>query len=223
MRWQHPERGLVGPDEFIPIAEGNGLIVALGRWVLREACRQARGWQDAGHEIGVSVNVSACQLDDATIVSDVELVLAETGLEATRLALEVTETALMRDPAATAQQLHALKRLGVGIAIDDFGTGYSSLAYLRQFPADTLKIDRSFISDIASCSESDALIHTLVQLGKSLGIETLAEGIEDESQLEALQREGCDHGQGFWFSRPLEAGALEVLLGGSDARTAQSA
>lgn len=223
VRWQHPERGLVAPDEFIPIAEGNGLIVALGRWVLREACRQAYAWQGAGYEIGVSVNVSACQLDDATIVSDVELVLAETGLEPTRLSLEVTETALMRDPAATAQQLHALKRLGVGIAIDDFGTGYSSLAYLRQFPADTLKIDRSFIADIASCRESDALIHTLVQLGKSLGIETLAEGIEDESQLEALQREGCDHGQGFWFSRPLEARALEVLLGDSDARTAQSA
>ena len=211
VRWQHPGRGLVTPDQFIAIAEGNGLILALGRWVLREACRQARVWQDAGHELCVSVNVSAHQLDDATILSDVELALTETGLEAARLTLEVTETALMRDPAATAHQLHALKRAGVGIAIDDFGTGYSSLAYLRQFPADKLKIDRSFIADIARSRESDALVHTLVQPGKSLDIVTLAEGIEEELQLHALQREGCEEGQGFWFSRPLEAARARSL------------
>jgi diguanylate cyclase (GGDEF)-like protein len=223
LRWQHPDRGLVSPDQFIPVAEGNGLILGLGRWVLREACRQARVWQDAGYEIGVSVNVSARQLDDDAILSDVQCALTEAGLAATGLTLEVTETALMRDPAATAQRLRALKRIGVRIAVDDFGTGYSSLAYLRQFPVDTLKIDRSFIADIATSRESDALIHTLVQLGKSLDIETLAEGIEDESQLHALQREGCGHGQGFWFSRPLAPRALEAFLDGTDARTVQSA
>jgi diguanylate cyclase (GGDEF)-like protein len=222
VRWQHPDRGLLTPDQFIAIAEGNGAIVALGRWVLREACRQAREWQDAGYEIGVSVNVSVRQLEDATILSDVELALAETGVEATRLTLEITETALMRDPSVTAQQLHALKRIGVGIAIDDFGTGYSSLAYLRQFPVDKLKIDRSFIADVTRSRESDALIHTLVQLGKSLDIETLAEGIEDEAQLHALQREGCDQGQGFWFARPIEAVAVEALLGEGDAHAVRS-
>ncbi len=169
------------------------------------------------------MNVSARQLDHATLVGDVELALAESGLEPRHLTLEVTETALMRDPKATGQQLHALKRIGVGIAIDDFGTGYSSLSYLRQFPADTLKIDRSFITDIATSRESDALVHTLVELGKSLGIETLAEGIEDQSQVDALRREGCDYGQGFWFSRPIEAEALELVLGHSDATAAQIA
>jgi diguanylate cyclase (GGDEF)-like protein len=223
LRWKHPDRGVVGPDEFIPVAEANGLIVPLGRWVLQEACRRTRAWHSHGYEIGVSVNVSARQLDHATLVGDVELALAESGLEPKHLTLEVTETALMRDPKATAQQLHALKRIGVGIAIDDFGTGYSSLAYLRQFPADTLKIDRFFISDIATSRESDALVHTLVELGKSLDIETVAEGIEDQSQLDALCREGCDHGQGFWFSRPIEADALELFLGQGDAAAAQTA
>jgi EAL domain-containing protein (putative c-di-GMP-specific phosphodiesterase class I) len=143
------------------------------------------------------------------------------GLEASKLTLEITETALMRDPQLTAKQLHAIKALGVRIAIDDFGTGYSSLAYLRQFPADALKIDRSFIGEVATSRESDALIHTLVQLGKSLDIETLAEGIEDEAQLAALQRESCDSGQGFWFSRPLEAAALEPFLRSKGVRAPQ--
>ncbi len=223
LRWKHPELGLVGPDQFIPVAEANGLILPLGRWVLREACRRTRAWHSHGYEVGVSVNVSARQLDHATLVGDVELALAESGLEPRHLTLEVTETALMRDPKATGQQLHALKRIGVGIAIDDFGTGYSSLSYLRQFPADTLKIDRSFITDMATSRECDALVHTLVELGKSLGIETLAEGIEDQSQVDALRREGCDYGQGFWFSRPIEAEALELVLGHSDATAAQIA
>jgi diguanylate cyclase (GGDEF)-like protein len=220
LRWQHPERGLISPLDFIPIAEGNGLIVPIGRWVLHQACRQARIWQDAGHDLAVAVNVSARQLDDGVLTDDVLEALRCNGLNASKLTLEITETALMRDPALTAKQLHAIKELGVRIAIDDFGTGYSSLAYLRQFPADALKIDRSFIGEVATSRESDALIHTLVQLGKSLDIETLAEGIEDESQLHALQREDCDSGQGFWFSRPLEPDALEPFLRSNDARTA---
>jgi len=145
--------------------------------------------------------------------------LADSGLEATALTLEVTETALMRDPEATASRVRKLKLLGVRIAIDDFGTGYSSLAYLRQFPADVVKIDRSFISAIADSKQAKALIHTLVQLGKALEIETLAEGIEDRVQLETLQREQCDHGQGFLFSRPLEVEAVEAFVRSTDART----
>jgi EAL domain-containing protein (putative c-di-GMP-specific phosphodiesterase class I) len=218
VRWKHPQRGLISPQEFIPIAEANGMIVPLGRWVLHEACRQARAWRNSGHDLAISVNVSGRQLDDAVIIADVESALQFSGLDPSRLTLEITETTLMRDPEATAQRLRALKDLGVRIAIDDFGTGYSSLAYLRQFPADALKIDRSFIGEIATSPASDALIHTLVQLGKTLNIETLAEGIEDESQLHTLQREACDHGQGFWFSRPLEADALEPFLRSNDER-----
>jgi diguanylate cyclase (GGDEF)-like protein len=222
LRWQHPERGLVSPMDFIPVAEGNGLIVPIGRWVLHQACRQARIWQDAGHDLSVAVNVSARQLDDDVLIGDVQEALRCNGLDASKLTLEITETALMRDPQLTAKQLHAIKALGVRIAIDDFGTGYSSLAYLRQFPADALKIDRSFIGEVATSRESDALIHTLVQLGKSLDIETLAEGIEDEAQLAALQRESCDSGQGFWFSRPLEAAALEPFLRSKGVRAPQN-
>jgi diguanylate cyclase (GGDEF)-like protein len=212
IRWRHPTRGVVSPEEFIPIAEESGLVVPIGRWVLAEASRQAAIWRRCGHTIGVAVNVSARQLDDDSLIEDVRLTLYDSGLDPGALTLEVTETTLMRDTEATARRLAQLKQLGVLIAIDDFGTGYSSLAYLRQFPADVLKIDRSFVSGIATSNESAALIHTLVQLGKALHIETLAEGIEDHAQLEALQREHCDHGQGFLFSRPLELDALEQFL-----------
>jgi EAL domain-containing protein (putative c-di-GMP-specific phosphodiesterase class I) len=212
IRWQHPERGLISPEDFIPLAEEGGLIVPIGAWVLREACRQAAAWHASGHPLGVSVNVSARQLDGDGLLDDVRSALDASGLQPAYLTLEVTETALMRDPEATGSRLHELKRFGVRIAIDDFGTGYSSLAYLRQFPADALKIDRSFINSIAESKQSTAIIHTLVQLGKTLGIETLAEGIEDHNQLEALQREHCDQGQGFLFSRPLPANAVEGFL-----------
>jgi diguanylate cyclase (GGDEF)-like protein len=212
IRWRHPTRGVVTPMEFIPIAEESGLVVPIGRRVLGEACRQASIWHRRGHAIGVAVNVSARQLDDDSLIEDVRRTLDDSGLDPGALTLEVTETALMRDTEATARRLVQLKQLGVLIAIDDFGTGYSSLAYLRQFPADVLKIDRSFVSAIATSNESAALIHTLVQLGKALHIEILAEGIEDRAQLETLQREHCDHGQGFLFSRPLEIDALERFL-----------
>jgi len=213
IRWRHPTRGVIAPDQFIPIAEDSGQIVAIGRWVLTEACRQAAIWHRHGHRIGMSVNVSARQLDDDELIEDVREALRESGLDPAALTLEVTETTLMRDAAASTERLHLLKALGVRIAIDDFGTGYSSLAYLRQFPADALKIDRSFIDGIATSKASAALIHTFVALGKSLKIETLAEGIEDQHQLEALQREHCDQGQGFLFSRPLDVDAVEQFLG----------
>ncbi len=160
----------------------------------------------------MAVNVSARQLDADELLGDVRRALGESGLRPGALTLEITETALMRDARATVQRLRSLKRLGVRIAIDDFGTGYSSLAYLRQFPADSLKIDRSFVAGVASSHDSVALIETLVQLGSSLGIKTLAEGIEDAVQLRALQRAGCDLGQGFLFSRPVDAGTVAGLL-----------
>jgi diguanylate cyclase (GGDEF)-like protein len=221
IRWHHPTRGVLAPGEFIPIAEDSGLIVPIGRWVLAEACRQAAIWYGHGHPIGMSVNVSARQLDDDALVEDVRRALEDNGLDPATLTLEITETTLMRDAEATAKRLYTLKELGVRIAIDDFGTGYSSLAYLRQFPADALKIDRSFIDGIATSKASAALIHTLVQLGKALDIETLAEGIEDQAQLETLQREHCDHGQGFLFSRPLDVDAIERFL--SSARSSAPA
>ncbi len=219
IRWRHPTRGVVGPSEFIPVAEETGLIVAIGRWVLVQACRQAASWHRRGHTIGVSVNVSARQLDSDELIEDVRCALDGSELDPATLTLEITETTLMRDAEATAKRLYALKELGLRIAIDDFGTGYSSLAYLRQFPADALKIDRSFISGIAASKESAALVHTLVALGRSLHIETLAEGIEDQSQLKALQREHCDHGQGFLFSRPLDVSAVEAFLDAAELMT----
>jgi diguanylate cyclase (GGDEF)-like protein len=212
IRWRHPDRGIVSPAQFIPIAEKSELIVPIGRWVLEEACRQAASWHAKGHPLGMSVNVSARQLDRDDLIDDVRHALEHGALDPTELTLEVTETTLMRDADASAKRLDALKALGVRIAIDDFGTGYSSLAYLSKFPVDALKIDRSFISGIASSTAAAALIPTLVQLGKTLNIETLAEGIEEPAQLRALQREQCDHGQGFLLSRPLAADAVEDFM-----------
>jgi diguanylate cyclase (GGDEF)-like protein len=213
LRWQHPTRGLIMPDDFIPIAETTGLIVPIGHWVLEQACRQAATWQHDDRRLSISVNISGRQLDtNAGLIGHVQEALAASGLDPGLLTLEITETVLMRDAEVSAAQLHALKALGLRIAIDDFGTGYSSLGYLRQFPVDALKIDRSFISGIAGNPESTALIHTLVRLGKSLGIETLAEGIEETSQLDHLQREACDSGQGYLFARPLSPQAVTDLI-----------
>ena len=211
-RWQHPTRGLVAPDDFIPIAEESGLISAIGRFVLSEACGQAAAWNRQGRTVPLSVNVSGRQLESEDLPGVVRSALAEAGLDPSLLTLELTETVLMRDADSTSRRLRSLKELGVRIAVDDFGTGYSSLAYLRQFPVDALKIDRSFINGIARSTEARALIHTLVQLGKTLGLDTFAEGIEDEAQLAELQREQCDHGQGFYYSRPLPPGAVEALF-----------
>jgi len=214
LRWRHPTSGVIPPDAFIPIAEDNGLIVPIGRWVLEQACAQAAIWHQQGDLLNISVNVSARQLERAEFVDEVRSALAHTGLDPAMLTLEITETALMRNPDATARLLEELKALGVRIAVDDFGTGYSSLAYLRQFPVDSLKIDRTFITGLALSSEAHALVHTFIQLGKALGLQTLAEGVEWHSQVQELQSEGCDLAQGFLFARPLAPDALERLLRG---------
>jgi diguanylate cyclase (GGDEF)-like protein len=212
IRWAHPDRGVVAPDVFIPLAEENAMIIPIGRWVLEQACQQAAAWHATGHTIGMSVNVSARQLEHDEFVAEVRDALADNGLPPHALTLEITETVLMRDATAAAIRLRALKALGVRIAIDDFGTGYSSLAYLRQFPVDALKIDRSFITGISSSHEASALMHTLIQLGKTLGLETLGEGIEEHAQLEQLKHGECDSGQGFLFARPLDVDAVTRFL-----------
>jgi len=212
LRWRHPAGETVAPAAFIPIAEENGLIVPIGRWVLGEACAQGAAWRQKGYALNMSVNVSARQLERAEFIEEVRTTLHETGLAPAALTLEITETVLMRKPDATAQLLGKLKGLGVRIAVDDFGTGYSSLAYLRQFPVDELKIDRTFITGLSLSSEAHALTHTLIQLGKALGLQTLAEGVEQPSQVQALQLEGCDLAQGFLFARPLTPEAVEHFL-----------
>jgi EAL domain-containing protein (putative c-di-GMP-specific phosphodiesterase class I) len=212
IRWQNPSRGLVQPDAFIPLLEDTGLIVDVGRWILREACRQAAEWRRAGHSIDMAVNVSGRQLDTDQLIEDVEVALADSGLPPRALTIEITETTLMSNVAETARRLDAIKALGVRIAIDDFGTGYSSLAHLQRFPVDALKIDRSFISGLKHNKEGETLIHTLVQLGKALSIETFAEGIEDQQELSVLKEEHCDSGQGFLFSRPLDAESAQTFF-----------
>jgi diguanylate cyclase (GGDEF)-like protein len=212
LRWKHPERGLVQPDDFVPSLEESKQIVDVGRWVIQEACRQGQAWRVAERNMYVSVNVSARQLDGELLLQELQRALETTGLPPSALVIELTETAIMYDAESTARQLRAIKELGVGVAIDDFGTGYSSLAYLRQFPVDILKIDRSFVSAISDSIESSALIRTLVQLGKQLGLTTLAEGIEQHEQFCQLQEQECDSGQGFMFARPLAVDAVEKFL-----------
>ncbi len=212
IRWQHPARGTVQPDHFIPLLEETGLIVEIGGWVLREACSQGAAWRAAGYPIGMAVNVSGRQLDTDQLIVDIESALADSGLLPQALTIEITETTLMRNVEDTVRRLTEIKALGVRIAIDDFGTGYSSLAHLQRFPVDALKIDRSFISQLQHNKEGETLIHTLVQLGKALSIETFAEGIEDQQELSLLQDEDCDHGQGFLFARPLDVDGTEAFL-----------
>jgi EAL domain-containing protein (putative c-di-GMP-specific phosphodiesterase class I) len=200
------------------MAEENGTIVRIGAWVLREACRQGAEWHAAGHRIAVAVNVAVRQLESDDLVETVRRVLDETGFPADSLVLEITESGLMSDAVVTAERLKVLKELGVRIAVDDFGTGYSSLAYLQQFPVDTLKIDRTFVMRMNESPASHALVHTLVRLGKTLGMETFAEGIEDSEQLQHLRDEACDSGQGFLFARPLDPDAVTEFLSANPVR-----
>ncbi len=212
LRWQHPERGVVEPDDFIPELESSGLIIPVGTWVLNTACRQGAIWQAHGHRFAVSVNVSILQLSRPEFVREVEEALALSGLDPSSLILEFTETTLMRNGPETISQLESLKALGIRLAVDDFGTGYSSLAYLRQFPMDVIKIDRAFVSGLCNSVEAAALVHALVQLGKALNLETVAEGVENDDQRVRLQIEDVDVGQGYLFSRPLCLADVEGFL-----------
>ncbi len=212
VRWQHPERGLLAPADFLPIAEETGLIVPLGRQVLRAACMQAQRWRDElGVDVKLAVNLSVAELDQPDLIEAVEDALAAAGAEPGSLCLEITEHALMTDASHCLENLAALDALGVRLALDDFGTGYSSLAYLRRLPIDVLKIDRAFMT-VALEPADAAIIEAIIGLARALGLRTVAEGIETDGQWAELKRLGCDDAQGYLFSRPLPAAELDALL-----------
>jgi diguanylate cyclase (GGDEF)-like protein len=212
LRWEHPERGRLGPDVFIPLLEQSGLIVDVGRWVLVEACRQAAAWRHDGLVLEMSVNASARQLERFDFIDEVRDALDASGLPASSLVIEITEPAIMEDTDAAILVLAALREMGVRLAIDDFGTGYCSLAYLSQFPVDALKIDQVFVQSTERTSSGRKMIHALVQLGEALGLDTYAEGIETQEQLDLLWAEGCSRGQGYLFAHPLPAAELPSML-----------
>jgi EAL domain-containing protein (putative c-di-GMP-specific phosphodiesterase class I) len=220
VRWQHPERGLVPPLEFIPLAESTGLIVPIGRFVLGEACRQMRAWHEAyptEPPMTVSVNLSARELDEPGLVASVRAALAESGLDPAHLVLEITESLLLVDLPATMRALLELRALGVRLAVDDFGTGYSSLAYLENLPVDILKIDKSFVDRIGATSPDDGvaqpvMVSAISRLGHALHLQLVAEGIEQPEQVSTLQDLDCEYGQGYFFARPLPSEALTALL-----------
>jgi diguanylate cyclase (GGDEF)-like protein len=213
IRWLHPQRGLVPPLQFVPIAEECGLILPIGRWVLLEACRQARVWADSG--IGIvpmAVNVSAAEFAAKDFVSGVRAALIATGVEAGNLELELTESVLMQDAEATVGVLSALRAMGVQLAIDDFGTGYSSFSYLRRFPVNVLKIHQSFVHEITEQPENATIVAAMINIGKSLGQRVIAEGVETHAQVKFLQEHRCDEGQGYYFSHPVAADHIGNLF-----------
>ncbi|ACC83603.1 putative bifunctional diguanylate cyclase/phosphodiesterase [Nostoc punctiforme] len=213
IRWQHPTLGLVSPVKFIPIAEANGAIVPIGEWVLRTACAQTRAWQLAGFTpIRISVNLSSRQFEQPYLVEIVNQILEETGLQASSLELEVTKSFLMADIDRSVKTLKQLRELGICLALDDFGTGYSSLNYLKRFPVNMLKIDKSFVQDVMSNPDSAAVTNAIIALAKSLRLKITAEGVETQEQLEYLKMRGCDEGQGFYFSRPVPADIIAPML-----------
>jgi predicted signal transduction protein with EAL and GGDEF domain len=209
LRWNHPTGGLIGPGDFIPIAEDMGLIIPLGEWVLRQACLEAAGWPD---DVKVAVNLSPAQFKSKTLALAVTSALAASGLSPSRLELEITESVLLQDNETVRGILHQLRELGVRISMDDFGTGYSSLSYLRSFPFDKIKIDQSFVRDMCLHDDSGAIVRAVAGLGKNLGMATTAEGVETNEQLGRLREEGCTEVQGYLFSRPLPASEVPRLL-----------
>lgn len=210
IRWQHPQRGLVSPVEFVPVADESGLIIHIGEWVLREACHSAQGWPDA--RVSVAVNVSAVQFGQPKLVETVESVLKETRLAPHRLGLEITESALMEDVESALATLAALKKLGVTLLVDDFGTGYSSLSYLKRFPIDVLKVDQSFIRDLPHDDEDAAIVGAIIALARSLRLTTVAEGVETAEQLDFLRAAGCDVVQGYHIAYPMGAATFSAWL-----------
>ena len=224
VRWQHPEWGLVDPDRFIPLAEQTGLILALGEWALRQACRQAQDWATAGlQEIEIAVNLSPRQFHQAALKDMVHQAIADSGLAPGRLVLELTEGALMEHTEHTLRTLAELRSIGVRLALDDFGTGYSSLAYLKRFPIQKLKMDKSFVRDIANSTNDVVIAQAIINLGNNLHLEVIAEGIETAQELDTLRAYGCEYMQGYHFARPLPAVEIESLLREQAARDALGA
>jgi EAL domain-containing protein (putative c-di-GMP-specific phosphodiesterase class I) len=212
LRWRHPVRGIVDPESFMPVLEETGLIAPVGSWLLRQACRRAAAWHRLGHHLTMTINVSPRQLEAGDFVDLVQSALSATGLEPRSLIINVAEQSLNKDVETMLGRLRELKALGVLVAVDDLGAGYSAIARLREVPVDALKIDRSFVAAMGSSKEATSSIHTLVQLGRTLGFETLAEGIEQGWQLAGLQDEHCTFGQGSLFSQPIAPEALEAIL-----------
>lgn len=208
IRWYHSEQGLISPDDFIGLAEETGLIVPIGEWVIREACRQAKDWPD----LSFAVNVSPVQFRQGNLVEAVRNILQETEVDPNRLELEITEGVLLNHTEETIESLEALQALGIRIAMDDFGTGYSSLSYLRRFPFDKIKIDKSFIADIGACTDADSIIEAVISLGASMGMKSNAEGVETAEQADLLREQGCNEVQGFFFGRPLPSESIAELL-----------
>jgi EAL domain-containing protein (putative c-di-GMP-specific phosphodiesterase class I) len=209
LRWRHPTRGMVPPGEFISVAEEIGVIVPIGAWVLHQACAEAATWPD---HLAVAVNLSPIQFRSRALESTVADALRTSGIAPQRLGLEITESVLLEDSQSTLSILHAIHALGVRFALDDFGTGYSSLSYLRSFPFDTIKIDRSFVGDLQRRDECIAIVRAVTGLGRSLHMNTIAEGVETEEQFAILAAEGCTEIQGYLFSKPVPAGALPALI-----------
>ena len=213
IRWLHPQRGMISPADFVPIAEDCGLILPMGQWVLLEACRQAREWNDAGlGMVPVAVNVSAAEFGAKDFLSGVRAALIATKVEPQNLELELTETVLMLSGATVLVKMVALKAMGVRLAIDDFGTGYSSFTYLQRFPSDALKLDQSFVQQITSGTQNTTILSAMIDIGKSLKQRVIAEGVETRAQLDFLQLHECDEGQGYYFSRPVAAEQVATLF-----------
>jgi EAL domain-containing protein (putative c-di-GMP-specific phosphodiesterase class I) len=215
IRWQHPTRGRLSPDRFIELAESNGHIVGIGRWVVQTACAQLRRWDDlhpGAADLEMSVNVSTRQLADPNFPRDVRAALDAAGIEASRLTLEITEHLLLEDGDLMQQRLLALKDIGVHLAVDDFGTGYSALSYLQTFPVDVLKIDRSFVSGIDHDPERARLVHGIVEMGRNLRLSVVSEGIEEAGEAALMREFRSQYGQGYLFSRPVDAATLDRLL-----------
>jgi predicted signal transduction protein with EAL and GGDEF domain len=217
LRWDHPERGAISPVEFIPVAEETGLIVQIGEWVLREACKIAATWPGKPR---VAVNLSPVQFKNRKLFDTVVSALKEAALPPTRLELEITESLLLTESDSTLEILHRLRSIGIRISMDDFGTGYSSLSYLRSFPFDKIKIDRSFMRDLDSKGDSLAIIKAVIGLGHSLGMATTAEGVETEAQLQLIRDHGCNEGQGYYFSPPIAPAAVHNMLAAQQAKLA---
>ncbi|MDB6096255.1 MAG: hypothetical protein JWM09_533 [Francisellaceae bacterium] len=219
VRWAHPTLGLISPDEFIPLAEQTGLIVPIGNWVIKESCRQLASWQKSGLtpplcpiHLCIAINLSAYQFKTGDVASLIALIIWETGLDASMLEIELTESLIMENPEKIKLMLRVLKSMGMQISIDDFGTGYSSLSHLRQFPINSLKIDKSFIQDITLKSDASIIVTSIISMAKKLGLKIIAEGVETEAQLAFLKKEGCDVMQGFLFSEGVEAEQFVELL-----------